>query len=41
LTAEEKLACGISDDLIRLSIGLEEIDDILWDLDRALGRAAQ
>jgi O-acetylhomoserine (thiol)-lyase len=41
LTAEEKLACGISDDLIRLSIGLEEIDDILWDLDQALGRAAQ
>jgi O-acetylhomoserine (thiol)-lyase len=41
LTPEEKFACGISDDLIRLSIGLEEIDDILWDLDRALGRAAQ
>jgi O-acetylhomoserine (thiol)-lyase len=41
LSAEEKLACGISDDLIRLSIGLEEIDDILWDLDQALARAAQ
>jgi len=36
LTTEEKLAGGISDDLIRLSIGLEEIDDILWDLDQAL-----
>jgi O-acetylhomoserine (thiol)-lyase len=41
LSAEEKEACGISDDLIRLSIGLEETDDILWDLDQALGRAAQ
>ncbi len=30
LTAEEKLAGGITDDLIRLSVGLEEIDDILW-----------
>ena len=36
LTAEEKLAGGITDDLIRLSIGLEELDDILWDLDQAL-----
>src|SRR5262249_49473218 len=41
LSTEEKLACGISDDLIRLSIGLEEIDDILWDLDQAFARAAR
>jgi O-acetylhomoserine (thiol)-lyase len=26
--------------MVRLSIGLESIDDILWDLDRALGKAA-
>ncbi|HXB70274.1 MAG TPA: O-acetylhomoserine aminocarboxypropyltransferase/cysteine synthase family protein [Candidatus Acidoferrales bacterium] len=37
LTSEEKLAGGITDDLIRLSVGLEDIDDILWDLDQALG----
>src|SRR5215831_9882924 len=36
LTTEEKSACGISDDLIRLSVGLEDIEDILWDLDQAL-----
>jgi O-acetylhomoserine (thiol)-lyase len=36
LSAEEKFAGGITDDLIRLSVGLEEIDDILWDLDQAL-----
>jgi O-acetylhomoserine (thiol)-lyase len=36
LTTEEKLAAGIGDDLIRVSVGLEEIDDILWDLDQAL-----
>ncbi|HTS65106.1 MAG TPA: O-acetylhomoserine aminocarboxypropyltransferase/cysteine synthase family protein [Candidatus Acidoferrales bacterium] len=40
LTREEREAGGITDDLIRLSVGLEEIDDILWDLDRALGAAA-
>jgi O-acetylhomoserine (thiol)-lyase len=36
LTVEEKLAGGITDDLIRLSVGIEEIDDILWDLNQAL-----
>ena len=36
LTSEEKLAGGITDDLIRLSVGLEEIEDIVWDLDQAL-----
>ena len=36
LSTEEKLSAGISDDLIRLSIGLEDIEDILWDLDQAL-----
>lgn len=37
LTTEQRVEAGISDDLIRLSIGIEEIDDILWDLDQALG----
>ena len=40
LTAEQKAAAGISDDLVRLSVGIEEIDDILWDLDQALGASA-
>jgi O-acetylhomoserine (thiol)-lyase len=40
LTTEEKLAGGITDDLIRLSVGIEEIDDILWDLNQALGASA-
>jgi O-acetylhomoserine (thiol)-lyase len=33
-------AAGIGPEMIRLSVGLETIDDILWDLDRAL-RASQ
>jgi len=40
LTSQEKLSGGITDDLIRLSVGLEEIDDILWDLDQALRASA-
>ena len=39
LSDEEKQACGISDDLVRLSVGIEEIEDILWDLDQALTAA--
>jgi O-acetylhomoserine (thiol)-lyase len=36
LTEAEQLAAGVSPDLIRLSVGLEDIEDILWDLDQAL-----
>ena len=36
LSVEERTAGGIPDELIRLSVGLEEIDDILWDLNQAL-----
>jgi O-acetylhomoserine (thiol)-lyase len=36
LTAEEQASTGVSDDYIRLSVGLESIDDILYDLDQAL-----
>ena len=39
LTDEEKVTAGVTNDLVRLSVGLEEIDDILWDLDQALGTA--
>ncbi|HCX34529.1 MAG TPA: bifunctional O-acetylhomoserine aminocarboxypropyltransferase/cysteine synthase [Rhodocyclaceae bacterium] len=40
LSPEEQLAAGVPPDLIRLSIGLETLDDILWDIDQALERAA-
>ena len=36
LTAEERAATGVTDELIRLSVGIEDIRDILADLDRAL-----
>ena len=36
LSAEERLATGVTDGYVRLSIGIEHIDDILADLDQAL-----
>jgi len=36
LTDEEQVAAGISPDMIRISVGLENLDDLLWDLAQAL-----
>lgn len=38
LDEKQRIAAGVSDDMIRISVGLEHIDDILWDIDQALGR---
>ena len=37
LGAVEQQAAGVTPELVRLSIGLEDLDDILWDIDQALG----
>ncbi len=39
LTAAELQSAGVTPDFIRLSVGLEDIDDILWDLNQALSAA--
>ena len=39
LAPEDRLATGVSDGYVRLSIGLEHPDDILADLDRGLAAA--
>ncbi len=39
LSAEEQLSAGVAPDFVRLSVGLEDVEDILWDLDQALGKA--
>ncbi len=41
LTGEEQEATGVTQDFIRLSIGLEHIDDILEDIDQALKNSAR
>jgi len=40
LSPEEQRATGVTPDLIRLSIGIEHIDDILEDIDQALARSS-
>ena len=40
LNEEQQLAAGVGPDMIRISVGLEHIDDILWDIDQALNIAS-
>ncbi|MBE10339.1 MAG: O-acetylhomoserine aminocarboxypropyltransferase [Rhodospirillaceae bacterium] len=37
LTPEDQIATGVSDEYVRLSVGIEHIDDIIADLEQALG----
>lgn len=39
LSAEEQLATGVTPDFIRLSIGIENVEDIIADVDQALNKA--
>jgi O-acetylhomoserine (thiol)-lyase len=39
LDEAQQRAAGVLPDMIRISVGLEHIDDIVWDVDQALGRA--
>ena len=39
LTEEEQLTAGVTPDMIRISVGLESIDDIIWDIEQALEKS--
>ena len=39
LSGDEQLAAGVTPGLVRLSVGIEHIDDIIADLDQALNAA--
>jgi O-acetylhomoserine (thiol)-lyase len=39
LTEAEQEAAGVTPDMVRLSVGLEDIEDIVADLDRAIDAA--
>ncbi|HOW58255.1 MAG TPA: homocysteine synthase [Candidatus Omnitrophota bacterium] len=41
LSPEEQLATGVTPDFIRLSIGIEHVDDIITDIDQALSKTAK
>jgi O-acetylhomoserine (thiol)-lyase len=40
LDQAQQRAAGVGQDMVRLSVGLEHVDDILWDIDQALAAAA-
>ena len=41
LSDAELEAGGVSPDMVRISVGLEDVDDIIWDLDQALTAATK
>ena len=41
MTEEDQAKAGVTPDMIRVSVGLETLDDILWDIDQALHAAAK
>ncbi|MCA9965669.1 MAG: PLP-dependent transferase, partial [Anaerolineales bacterium] len=41
LSEAELQSAGVTPDFIRLSIGYEDVEDILWDLDQALETSNQ
>jgi O-acetylhomoserine (thiol)-lyase len=41
LSDEELRAAGVGPELIRVSVGIEDVDDILWDLEQALERSQE
>jgi O-acetylhomoserine (thiol)-lyase len=40
LGAEEQEAAGVTPELVRLSVGLEDVEDLIWDLDQALSSSS-
>ncbi len=41
MSEEEQLKAGVLPDMVRMSVGLETLDDILWDIDQALEASAR
>jgi O-acetylhomoserine (thiol)-lyase len=41
MSDEEQRKAGVTPDMIRMSVGLETLDDILWDIDQALEESAK
>ena len=41
LNEEEQASAGVSPDMVRMSVGLETLDDILWDIEQALAKSQE
>jgi len=39
LNSEQLIEAGVPEDLVRISVGIEDVEDIIWDLDNALTEA--
>jgi O-acetylhomoserine (thiol)-lyase len=39
LSEEDQIKAGITPDMVRLSVGIEDADDIIWDIDQALQKS--
>ena len=39
MSEAEQLKAGVTPDMVRMSVGIESIDDLLWDIDQALHAA--
>jgi O-acetylhomoserine (thiol)-lyase len=37
----DQLKAGVTPDMVRMSVGIESLDDILWDIDQALNEAGK
>jgi O-acetylhomoserine (thiol)-lyase len=36
LNTEQQADAGVTPDLVRISVGIEDVDDIIWDLEQAI-----
>jgi O-acetylhomoserine (thiol)-lyase len=41
MSDEEQLKAGVTPDMVRMSVGIESLDDILWDIDQALTQSGK
>jgi O-acetylhomoserine (thiol)-lyase len=41
MSEEDQLKAGVTPDMVRMSVGIESLDDILWDIDQALSESAR
>lgn len=41
LSDDQLVAGGVTPDLVRISVGIEDVEDIVWDLDQALAQAVK
>jgi len=37
LSDSQQSEAGVTKDLVRISVGIEDVDDLIWDLDQAIG----